>query len=62
MTGLNELTIAEARDKLRGGEVTAVELTEACLAAVEGAGHAARLRRLAGPASRMEGRHGCEWA
>ncbi|MBM9595316.1 Asp-tRNA(Asn)/Glu-tRNA(Gln) amidotransferase subunit GatA [Roseitranquillus sediminis] len=34
---LNQLTIAEARDKLRGGEITAVELTAACLQAVEGA-------------------------
>jgi aspartyl-tRNA(Asn)/glutamyl-tRNA(Gln) amidotransferase subunit A len=32
---LNSLTIAEARDALRKGEVTAVDLTEACLAAVE---------------------------
>ena len=35
---LNALTIAEARDKLRAGDVTAVELTEACLAAIDGAG------------------------
>ena len=35
---LNTLTIAEARDKLRAGDVTAVELTEACLAAIDGAG------------------------
>jgi len=28
---LNELTIAEARDGLRGGEFTASELTDACL-------------------------------
>ncbi len=32
---LNSLTIAEARDALRKGEVTAVELTEACLGAIE---------------------------
>ncbi len=38
MAGLNTLTIAEARDKLRGGEITAEELTEACLSAIEGAG------------------------
>ncbi|EAQ26490.1 Asp-tRNA(Asn)/Glu-tRNA(Gln) amidotransferase subunit GatA [Roseovarius sp. 217] len=38
MTELNRLTIAEARDALRKGDVTSVELTEACLAAVEGAG------------------------
>ncbi|MGR3698300.1 MAG: amidase, partial [Roseovarius sp.] len=38
MTDLNKLTIAEARDALRKGDVTSVELTEACLAAVEGAG------------------------
>jgi aspartyl-tRNA(Asn)/glutamyl-tRNA(Gln) amidotransferase subunit A len=38
MTDLNKLTIAEARDALRKGEVTSVELTEACLSAVQGAG------------------------
>jgi aspartyl-tRNA(Asn)/glutamyl-tRNA(Gln) amidotransferase subunit A len=35
---LNQLTIAEARDRLGAGEVTAAELTEACLSAIEGAG------------------------
>ncbi|MCP5086505.1 MAG: Asp-tRNA(Asn)/Glu-tRNA(Gln) amidotransferase subunit GatA [Rhodobacteraceae bacterium] len=34
MSGLNNLTIAEARDKMRSKEITAVELTEACNAAV----------------------------
>jgi aspartyl-tRNA(Asn)/glutamyl-tRNA(Gln) amidotransferase subunit A len=38
MSSLNALTIAEARDRLRAGDITATELTEACLAAVEGAG------------------------
>ena len=38
MSKLNTLTIAGARDALRKGDVTAVELTEACLAAIEGAG------------------------
>ncbi len=38
MTAPNELTIAEARDALRSGAVSAVELTEACLAAIEAAG------------------------
>ena len=38
MADLNTLTIAEARDKLRAGDVTSVELTDACLTAVEGAG------------------------
>jgi aspartyl-tRNA(Asn)/glutamyl-tRNA(Gln) amidotransferase subunit A len=38
MTELCRLTIAEARDRLRAGEITAAELTEACLAAIEGAG------------------------
>ena len=38
MSELTSLTIAEARDKLRGGETTAVDLTEACLAAIEEAG------------------------
>ena len=37
MTDLNALTIADARDKLRAGEVTSVELTEACLSAAEAA-------------------------
>ena len=35
MTELNALTISEARDKLRAGEITSVELTKACLAATE---------------------------
>ena len=38
MSGLNELTIAAARDALRKGDVTSAELTEACLAAIEAAG------------------------
>jgi aspartyl-tRNA(Asn)/glutamyl-tRNA(Gln) amidotransferase subunit A len=38
MPELNTLTIAAARDALRQGEATAAELTEACLAAAEGAG------------------------
>ena len=37
MTDLNALTIAEARDNLRAGEITSVELTEACLKAADGA-------------------------
>ena len=37
MTDLNTLTIAEARDRLRAGEVTSVELTESCLAAADAA-------------------------
>ncbi|MEM9425399.1 MAG: Asp-tRNA(Asn)/Glu-tRNA(Gln) amidotransferase subunit GatA [Pseudomonadota bacterium] len=37
MSELNKLTIAEARDKLRAGEITSVELTEACLSAAEAA-------------------------
>lgn len=35
---LNTLAIAEARDRLRGREISAAELTEACLTAIEGAG------------------------
>ncbi|SEH59406.1 Asp-tRNA(Asn)/Glu-tRNA(Gln) amidotransferase subunit GatA [Paracoccus alkenifer] len=35
---LNRLTIADARDRLRKGEITAVELTDACLSAIEQAG------------------------
>ena len=38
MTELNKLTIAEARDALRKGDVTSLELTEACLTEIEGAG------------------------
>jgi len=38
MTELNRLTIAEARDALRKGDVTSAELTEACLTQIEGAG------------------------
>ncbi len=34
---LNQLTIADARDALRKGETTSVALTEACLAAIDGA-------------------------
>jgi aspartyl-tRNA(Asn)/glutamyl-tRNA(Gln) amidotransferase subunit A len=37
MSELNKLTVAEARDKLRAGDITSVELTEACLAATEAA-------------------------
>jgi aspartyl-tRNA(Asn)/glutamyl-tRNA(Gln) amidotransferase subunit A len=35
---LNALTLAQARDGLRRGDFTALELTEACLAAIEGQG------------------------
>ncbi|MFD2739080.1 Asp-tRNA(Asn)/Glu-tRNA(Gln) amidotransferase subunit GatA [Sulfitobacter aestuarii] len=38
MDELNKLGLAEARDALRKGEVTSVELTEACLSEIEGAG------------------------
>ncbi|MCC1491571.1 Asp-tRNA(Asn)/Glu-tRNA(Gln) amidotransferase subunit GatA [Cognatishimia sp. F0-27] len=38
MSDLTKLTIAEARDALRKGETTSAALTEACLAAIEGAG------------------------
>ncbi|NYS25882.1 Asp-tRNA(Asn)/Glu-tRNA(Gln) amidotransferase subunit GatA [Rhodobacteraceae bacterium 2376] len=37
MTQPNTLTIAQARDALRKGELTAVELTEACLKAIDAA-------------------------
>ena len=37
MSDLNKLTIADARDKLHAGEITAVELTQSCLTAIEGA-------------------------
>ena len=38
MTAPNALTIAQARDALRAGDITAPELTEACLTAIDGAG------------------------
>ena len=38
MPDLNAMTIAEARDALRRGDVTSVELTEACLSAAGAAG------------------------
>ncbi|MEO0380872.1 MAG: Asp-tRNA(Asn)/Glu-tRNA(Gln) amidotransferase subunit GatA [Pseudomonadota bacterium] len=38
MADLNKLGLAEARDALRAGGVTSVELTDACLSAIEGAG------------------------
>ncbi|WP_430449209.1 Asp-tRNA(Asn)/Glu-tRNA(Gln) amidotransferase subunit GatA [Rhodophyticola sp.] len=38
MSDLTRLTVAEARDALRKGETTSVELTEACLATIEAAG------------------------
>lgn len=37
MSDLSKLTIAGARDALRAGDVTSVELTEACLTAIDGA-------------------------
>ena len=37
MTDLNRLTIAEAREALRKGETTAVELAESCLGAIDAA-------------------------
>jgi aspartyl-tRNA(Asn)/glutamyl-tRNA(Gln) amidotransferase subunit A len=37
MSDLNALTIADARDALRKGDTSAVELTQACLSAIEGA-------------------------
>ncbi|MEM7742521.1 MAG: Asp-tRNA(Asn)/Glu-tRNA(Gln) amidotransferase subunit GatA [Pseudomonadota bacterium] len=38
MSKLNTLTIAEARDRLRAGDITSADLTEACLEAVAAAG------------------------
>lgn len=35
MTNLNTLTIADARDRLKAGDITAVELSESCLAAID---------------------------
>ncbi|MXX89650.1 MAG: Asp-tRNA(Asn)/Glu-tRNA(Gln) amidotransferase subunit GatA [Boseongicola sp. SB0677_bin_26] len=35
MDGLNSLSISEARDRLRAGEITSMKLTQACLAAAE---------------------------
>ncbi len=37
MSDLTKLKISEARDALRKGDVTSVELTEACLKAIDGA-------------------------
>ena len=37
-TELNGLSISGARDKLRAGQISAVELTEACLGAIDSAG------------------------
>mgnify|MGYP001587317337 FL=1 len=37
MTDLNKMTLADARSNLRAGEITSVELTEACLDAVDAA-------------------------
>ncbi|TJZ83796.1 Asp-tRNA(Asn)/Glu-tRNA(Gln) amidotransferase subunit GatA [Paracoccus hibiscisoli] len=38
MTNVNRLTIAEARDALARGDLTSVELTDACLGAIDAAG------------------------
>lgn len=38
MTNANRLTIADARDALRAGDLTAVELTDACLSAIDASG------------------------
>ncbi len=38
MADLNKLSIAAARDRLRKGDVTSVELTQACLSEIDGAG------------------------
>ncbi|RJE83999.1 Asp-tRNA(Asn)/Glu-tRNA(Gln) amidotransferase subunit GatA [Paracoccus onubensis] len=38
MSDLNKLTVSEARDALHKGDVTSVELTDACLNAIEAAG------------------------
>ncbi|HBN30623.1 MAG TPA: Asp-tRNA(Asn)/Glu-tRNA(Gln) amidotransferase GatCAB subunit A, partial [Rhodobacteraceae bacterium] len=37
MSELNKLTIAQARDRMRAGELTSVEITEACIGMVDGA-------------------------
>ena len=37
MSDLNKLTIADARDGLRKGDFTSLDLTEACLTAIDGA-------------------------
>ena len=38
MTNANRLTIADVRDALRAGDLTAVELTDACLSAIDASG------------------------
>ena len=37
MSDMNAWSLAQARDALRAKQVTSVELTEACLSAIEGA-------------------------
>ena len=37
MSEMNAWSLAQARDALRAKQVTSVELTEACLSAIEGA-------------------------
>ena len=37
MSDLNKLSIASARDGLRKGDFTSLELTDSCLSAIEGA-------------------------
>jgi aspartyl-tRNA(Asn)/glutamyl-tRNA(Gln) amidotransferase subunit A len=51
---LNELTISEAREKLRGKEIRAVELTEACLSAIEAGNQALNAFLLTTPEKAME--------
>ncbi len=38
MADLNKLTISEARDRMRAGDITSVDLTRDCLSAIEGSG------------------------
>ena len=35
MSGLTKLTIAEARDRMRKGDLTSAEVTEACISAID---------------------------
>jgi aspartyl-tRNA(Asn)/glutamyl-tRNA(Gln) amidotransferase subunit A len=51
---LNELSIAEARDKLRAKEIKATELTEACLNAIEAGNKALNAYVLVTPDKAME--------
>ena len=57
---LNDLTISEARDKLRAKEIKATELTEACLTAIEAANAALNAFLLTTPDKAMDAAKECD--